>query len=168
MNVIGIVGWKDSGKTTLVTKLIETLTGQGLAVSTVKHAHHDFDVDQPGRDSHRHRMAGAREVLVSSARRWALMHEHRGAPEPGLDELLPHLSAVDLVIVEGFKTAGHDRIEVVRGTPEMALLAETDPHIVAVASDRPRPGVSVPVLPLDDVSAIAAFIRTHCGLEVGS
>jgi len=165
MKIIGIVGWKNSGKTTLVTQLVASLTARGFDVSTVKHAHHDFDVDQEGRDSHRHRRAGAREVLVSSARRWALMHELRGQAEPGLEDLLAHLTSVDLVIVEGFKSGTHEKIEVVRKKTEEPLLAESDPRIVAIASACNLPESQLPLLDLDDVEAVAGFICDHCGLD---
>ena len=164
MKVIGIVGWKNSGKTTLVTKLVEHLTLQGLQISTVKHGHHDFDIDQEGRDSHRHRSAGASEVLISSARRWALMHELKGEPEPDLAQLLPHLSAVDLVIVEGFKTGAHDKIEVVREQTLEPLLADTDQNIIAIASAVELPSSHVPILNLNNVESVATFICAHCQL----
>ena len=163
--VIGIVGWKDSGKTTLVVRLVEHFAAGGLRVSTVKHAHHSVDPDQPGKDSWRHREAGAQEVLLATAARYALFHELRGEPEPPLDELLARLAPADLVIVEGFKRFAHPKIEVhraVRGTP---LLAQKDPAIVAVASDEPLPGLHVPVLGLDDIAGIAALIRRR--LELG-
>lgn len=153
--VIGIVGWKNNGKTTLVVRLVDHLVRRGLAVSTVKHAHHSVDVDQPGKDSWRHREAGAREVVLATARRWALIHELRDEPEPPLEAILAKLAPVDLVIVEGFKRFPQPKIEVhrrERGTP---LLARDDPTIVAVASDEPLPGLSVPVLDLDDIEAIA-------------
>ncbi len=165
MKVIGIVGWKNSGKTTLVTKLVANLTAKGVKVSTVKHAHHDFDVDHEGRDSHRHRSAGASEVLISSARRWALMHELRGQEEPDLDALLARLSKVDLVIVEGFKTASHEKIEVVREKTDEPLLADKDPNIVAIASAVDLRAGDVPVLNLSDVEEVAGFICSHCHLR---
>lgn len=153
--VIGIVGWKNNGKTTLVVRLVDHLVRRGLAVSTVKHAHHSVDVDQPGKDSWRHREAGATEVVLATARRWALIHELREEVEPSLDDILAKMTEVDLVIVEGFKRFGQPKIEVhrrERGTP---LLARDDPTIVAVASDEPLQGLSVPVLDLDDIEAIA-------------
>lgn len=164
LNVLGIAGWSGSGKTTLVTRLIPELTARGFSVSTVKHAHHDFDIDQPGKDSFAHRAAGAREVMVGSAARWALMHELRGAAEPTLDQLLAKLGPVDLVLVEGFKTEGHDKIEVVRTGSRHPPLYPTTPSVVAVASDRPLPDAARPVLDLDDTAAIADFIAAHCGL----
>ena len=163
--IFGLAGWSGSGKTTLVTRLLPELTRRGLAVSTLKHAHHAFDVDQPGKDSWRHRAAGATEVMISSARRWALMHEHRGAPEATLQELVRHMSPVDLLLVEGFKDQPHAKLEVHRPALGKPLLCRGDPHIVAVASDTPITGVAVPVLALDDVAAIARFILAHFRLE---
>ena len=164
MKRIGFAGWSGSGKTTLLVRLIPELTGRGLTVSTVKHAHHSFDVDQPGKDSHAHRAAGATEVMVASAHRWALMREHRGAPEPTLDMLAAQMNPVDLLLVEGFKHEAHDKVEVFRRGLGKPLLAPDDPHIVAVASDGTAPDVAVPVLALDDTAAIAGFILDHCGL----
>jgi len=166
VKVIGISGWSGSGKTTLVTRLLPVLVERGLRVATVKHAHHDFDVDTPGKDSYEHRAAGASEVLVASAKRWALMHEHRdeAEAEPRLDELLPRLGEADLVLVEGFKHEGHDKIEVCREGSRRAPLYPGDRSVVAVASDRPLGDAGRPVLDLDDVQAIADFICRHCGL----
>ena len=155
MRVIGIAGWSGAGKTTLLAKLIPCLTGRGLRVSTVKHAHHAFDVDQPGKDSHTHRIAGATEVLVSSANRWALVHELRGSPEPALPALLAKLAPADLVIVEGFKHGAHPKLEVYRAAVGRPPLHPDDPHIVAVASDAPVPDARVPVVRLEDVDAVA-------------
>src|SRR6516164_8638206 len=135
MRIIGLAGWSGSGKTTLLAKVIPRIVARGLKVSTLKHAHHGFDVDQPGKDSHSHRMAGATEVLVSSANRWALVHELRGAPEPTLPELLKKLSPVDLVIIEGFKREGHPKLEVHRALVGKPLLHPDDPHIIAIAAD---------------------------------
>jgi molybdopterin-guanine dinucleotide biosynthesis protein B len=155
MRVIGIAGWSGAGKTTLLAKLIPRLVARGVRVSTVKHAHHGFDVDQPGKDSHTHRTAGASEVLVSSARRWALVHELRGAAEPSLPQLLGKLAPADLVIVEGFKHGSHPKLEVYRAALGKPLLHPDDPHIVALASDAPVPAARVPVVALDDVDAVA-------------
>ena len=155
MRVIGIAGWSGAGKTTLLAKLIPRLTARGVSVSTVKHAHHGFDVDQPGKDSHTHRMAGATEVLVSSARRWALVHELRGGAEPSLAQLLGKLAPVDLVIVEGFKHGAHPKLEVHRAAIGKPLLHPDDSWIVAVASDVPLPGTELPVISLDDIETIA-------------
>ena len=154
MRVIGMAGWSGAGKTTLLSKLIPRLVARGLRVSTVKHAHHDFDLDQPGKDSHVHRHAGATEVLISSARRFALVHELRGAAEPTLAELLAKLAPVDLVIVEGFKRGPHPKLEVFRAAVGKPLLHPDDPHIVAIASARPLVTATVPVVDLDDIDAI--------------
>jgi molybdopterin-guanine dinucleotide biosynthesis protein B len=164
MKVMGLAGWSGSGKTTLMMRLLPELIGRGFTVSTMKHAHHNFDIDQPGKDSYVHRSAGATEVVVSSANRWALMHEHRGAPEPTAVELMRHMTPVDLLIIEGFKREPHPKIEVYRGANGKPLLHPEDPHIVAVASDKPLPGIELPVLPLDDIKAIADFVIGHCGL----
>jgi molybdopterin-guanine dinucleotide biosynthesis protein B len=161
MRVFGIAGWSGSGKTTLVVRLLPELIRRGLTVSTVKHAHHGFDVDQPGKDSWEHRQAGATEVMVSSANRWALMHEHRGAPEATLDELLQRMSPVDLVLVEGFKRHPHPKLEVHRPSLGKPLLCREDPHVVAVASDARLDDLPVPLLDLDAVPAIADFIVAH-------
>src|SRR5690625_2697441 len=171
MKVIGLAGWSGSGKTTLVCKLIPALRKRGLTVSTVKHAHHDFDIDTPGKDSYEHRAAGASEVLVSSAKRWALMHELRDAPEPGVEELLSMMSPVDLVIVEGFKREGHEKLEVWRRSVKKPLLASEDSRILAICSDGPVPEAEklpqgpLPVLDLDDVEAIADFLVSRLVLK---
>lgn len=164
MRIYGVVGWKNTGKTGLMERLVAEITRRGLAVSTVKHAHHSVDVDQPGRDSHRHREAGAREVLLASRRRWALMHELRDAPEPALDDLLPRLSPADLVLVEGYKSAGHPKLETYRSAVGRPLLATTDPTVRAVASDTTHEGLPVPRLDLDDTAAIADFVLREVGL----
>jgi molybdopterin-guanine dinucleotide biosynthesis protein B len=156
--VIGLAGWSGSGKTTLLAKLLPLLVARGRVVSTIKHAHHAFDVDQPGKDSHAHRLAGAREVLVSSAKRWALMHELRGEAEPTLAELLPHLSPADLVMVEGFKTHNHAKLEVHRAAVGKPLLHPGDSDIVALASDTRPPGLKLPYADLADVEAIADLV----------
>jgi len=167
--IIGIAGWKGSGKTTLVTRLLPVLTGRGFSVSTVKHAHDGFEVDRPGKDSHRHRAAGAVESVVSSATRWALVHELRGREEPTLDELIARMSRVDLLIVEGFKRLSHAKIEVHRPALGHPLLAAGDPAVVAIASDGPVDNERLadagrPVLDLNAPEAVADFICTHCGL----
>jgi molybdopterin-guanine dinucleotide biosynthesis protein B len=164
MKLFGLRGWSGSGKTTLLVRLIPELVGRGLRVSTVKHAHHGFDVDQPGKDSHRHREAGATEVMVSSARRFALMHERRWGEEATLEELLARMSPVDLVLVEGYKEASHDKLEIWRAATGKPLLAPSDRHVVAVATTDPLPPQRVPVLGLDDVRGIADFIVRHCAL----
>jgi molybdopterin-guanine dinucleotide biosynthesis protein B len=167
MRVFGLAGWSGSGKTTLVTRLVPELARRGLTVSTVKHAHHDFDIDQPGKDSWRHREAGAREVMVASAHRWALMREHRGAPEPTLEALIQRMAPVDLLLVEGFKREPLAKLEVHRPALGKPLLCREDPHIVAVASDGAIDGLAVPLFALDDIAGIAAFIVGHCGLRAG-
>ncbi len=163
MKLYGVTGWKNAGKTTLVARLVTEFTTRGLTVSTIKHASHGFDLDQPGTDSHQHRAAGAREVLISSGRRWALMHELAGE-EPGLDDLLPHLSPVDLVLVEGFKNAPHPKIEAHRAMTGHPLIAMDNRSIRAVAADSEIETGGLPRLPLDDTAAIADFIATELGL----
>ena len=158
MRLIGLAGWSGSGKTTLLAKLIPVLIARGRTVSTLKHAHHEFDIDKPGKDSHTHRLAGATEVLISSARRWALMHELRDEPEPLLRDLLPRLTSVDLVIVEGYKSQSHPKLEVHRAAVCKPLLYPNDPHIVAVASDTRPPDLKLPFAALDDVEAIADLV----------
>jgi len=148
----------------LMMRLLPELIGRGLTVSTMKHAHHNFDIDQPGKDSYVHRSAGATEVVVASVNRWALMHENRGAPEPSAAELIRHMTPVDLLIIEGFKREPHPKIEVYRQANGKPLIHPDDPHIVAVASDTALPQVALPVLPLDDIGAIADFVQRHCGL----
>ena len=162
MRLIGLSGWSGAGKTTLLTRLIPCLAGRGIAVSTIKHAHHSFDVDVPGKDSWEHRRAGARQVLVSSAQRWALMTELRGAPEPGLPALLRQLAPVDLVIVEGFKFDPHPKIEVHRGANGKPWRHPEDPAIRAIASDvLPPAGCALPWAHLDDVERIADLALEH-------
>lgn len=158
MRVIGLAGWSGAGKTTLLTRLIPHFVAEGLRVSTIKHAHHNFDVDVPGKDSWSHREAGATEVLVSSGRRWALMHELRGAPEPPLRELLARMSPVDLVIVEGYKTDTHHKIEVHRAANGKPLLFPRDPAIVGVVTDE-NIQTRLPTAHLDDIPAIVAMIH---------
>jgi len=160
MKTFGFAGWSGSGKTTLIEKLLPLFVKRGLRVSLIKHAHHTFDVDVPGKDSYRHRHAGAAEVLVSSSRRWALMHELRGAPEPSFAEQVKHLSPCDLLIVEGFKHAPIPKLEVWRASTGEPLLHPNDSHIVAVASDG-RVETRLPLLDLNDAPAIAEFIVRH-------
>jgi molybdopterin-guanine dinucleotide biosynthesis protein B len=155
MRVIGLAGWSGAGKTTLLAKLIPELNRRGLSVSTVKHAHHAFDIDRPGKDSFEHRRAGASEVLIASARRWALVHELRGEEEPPLADLLRRLSPVDLVVVEGFKACAHPKIEVFRQGNGKPLLYGQAPAIRAIAADVPLAGLPVPVVDLNDVDAVA-------------
>ena len=160
MRMIGLAGWSGAGKTTLLTKLIPVLVARGLRVSTIKHAHHEFDIDQPGKDSWQHRQAGATEVMVASARRWALMHELRDAPQPSLAELLAHLAPADLVLVEGFKSGPHPKIEVHRTANAKPYLHPGDPAIIAIATDSDDQ-LPLPTVKLDDASAIAAQILAH-------
>ncbi|MBY0430885.1 MAG: molybdopterin-guanine dinucleotide biosynthesis protein B [Rhodospirillales bacterium] len=166
MRIMGVAGYSGSGKTTLIIRLVPLLKARGLSVSTIKQAHPDFDMDKPGKDSHRHREAGAREVLVTSARRWALLHELEG--EPVMDDLVGRLSPVDIVIVEGFRTWPHPRIEVHRPALGKPLLQPEDPNVVAVASDAALTGLPVPVLPLDDAAALCEFVLSHCRLEASA
>ena len=161
MRVIGLAGWSGSGKTTLLTKVIPRIVARGLTASTLKHAHHAFDVDQPGKDSHSHRMAGATEVLVASSRRWALVHELRAEPEPVLATLLGKLAPVDLVLIEGYKRQRHPKLEVYRAAIGKPLLHPEDPAIVAIASDAPLPAAGVPVVDLDDVDGIVDILLRH-------
>jgi molybdopterin-guanine dinucleotide biosynthesis protein B len=158
MRIIGIAGWSGSGKTTLLTRVIPRLVARGLKVSTLKHAHHKFDIDKPGKDSYAHREAGATEVLIMSTNRYALMHELRGAPEPGVAELLARLSPVDLVIVEGWKVAHYAKIEVYRQEVGKPPLHPDDPYIIAIASDVPLPDAGRPVVALSDLEAIVALM----------
>jgi molybdopterin-guanine dinucleotide biosynthesis adapter protein len=164
MRVLGLAGWSGSGKTTLMTALIPEFVSRGITVSTIKHAHHSFDVDQPGKDSWRHRQAGAQEVMVASAHRWALMSELRGAAEPSLDELLERMNLVELVLVEGFKRHAHPKIEVYRQALGKPLLHPDDPCVVAIAADQIQRDFAVPFLPLSDPGAIAAFVLRHEGM----
>ena len=161
MRIIGLAGWSGSGKTTLLTKVIPRIVARGLKVSTVKHAHHSFDMDRPGKDSHSHRMAGATEVLVGSANRWAVVHELRGEAEPTLPALLRKASPVDLVLVEGYKGESHPKLEVYRAANGKPLLHPGDPAIVAVASDTPLSGVRIPVLDLNDIEGITDILLRH-------
>lgn len=158
MRIIGLAGWSGSGKTTLVTKLIPLLLARGVRVSTVKHAHKGFDIDLPGKDSHRHRTAGATEVFVASGLRWALVHELRDEPEPDLAEIIPMMAPVDLLIVEGFKRHRHPKIEVYRQEVGKPLLHPDDDYIVAIASDVPLPEAPIPVIALEDVGRITDAI----------
>jgi molybdopterin-guanine dinucleotide biosynthesis protein B len=161
MRIIGLAGWSGSGKTTLVTGVIPVLTRRGLKVATVKHAHHEFDTDQPGKDSWLHRRAGASEVAIVSSRRWAIVHELSGEPEPPLADILEKLSPVDLVIVEGFKRHSHPKLEVFRAAVGKPLLHPDDDCIVAVATDAALPQAEVPVLMLDDLDGIANVLQAE-------
>lgn len=163
MRLYGVVGWKNAGKTGLMERLVAEITGRGFSVSTVKHAHHVFDVDQPGKDSHRHRVAGATEVLLSSRRRFALMHELREEAEPDLDFLLGKLAPVDLVLIEGYKRDNHPKVEAFRAETGNSLIALNDSTIKAVASNTALE-IDRPVFDLDDTVAIADFVLTEVGL----
>ena len=163
--IFGITGWKNSGKTTLTAALVTELTRRGWRVSTVKHAHHAFDIDKEGTDSFRHRAAGASEVAIVSGNRWALMHELRGEAEPSLDMVLSRLAPCDLVLVEGYKRENHPKIEVRRREArDTAPLASGDPGIVAIASDHTLDAGALPLFQLDDVMAIADFVERQSGL----
>ncbi len=161
MRIIGLAGWSGSGKTTLITKMLPVLIGRGCKVSTLKHAHHGFDLDQPGKDSFMHRAAGASEVLISSARRWAVLHELRDEAEWDMTALLEKVSPVDLILVEGFKRENFPKIEVYRAANGKPLLHGEDDSIVAIASDTPLPDVAVPVINLNDIEAVADAVLKH-------
>ena len=163
MRVYGVVGWKNAGKTGLMERLVTNITGRGLTVSTIKHAHHSFDVDHPGKDSHRHRVAGATEVMLASRNRFALMHELRDEDEPDLTLLLGKLAPVDLILIEGYKRDLHPKIEAHRGETGNTLIAPDDPTIRAVASDVPLT-LNCTVFDLNDTQAIASFILAEVGL----
>ena len=165
MKIFGVTGWKNSGKTGLMERLITEFTARGLSVSSIKHAHHSFDIDHPGRDSYRHRDAGARQVLLASRNRWALMHELRDEDEPSLGDLLKQLSPVDLVLIEGYKRDRHPKIEAHRKETGQPLIAPEDETIVAVASDA-SVAIDRPVLDLNDTALIANFIAQHLELDV--
>jgi len=161
MRIIGLAGWSGSGKTTLVTKLIPRLIARGLKVSTLKHAHHGFDLDQPGKDSFFHRAAGATEVIISSAKRWAVLHELRDEREWDLHALVAKMSPVDLVLVEGFKRDAFPKLEIHRAENNKPLIHPHDPHVVAIASDIMLPQAKVPVVHLDDIEVIADLLLKH-------
>jgi molybdopterin-guanine dinucleotide biosynthesis protein B len=163
MKIYGIIGWKNAGKTSLMERLVAHITGLGFTVSTVKHVHHDVDLDQPGKDTFRHRAAGATETVLASAHRFALMREHRG-PEPELPAILSRLAPVDLVLVEGYKRDAHPKVEVWRTDTNQPLIQPNDPLICAVATDAALPPLTVPVLDLNDTAAVAAFILQETGL----
>ena len=163
MKIFGFAGWSGSGKTTLIEQLIPLIVARGVKVALIKHAHHTFDVDQPGKDSYRHRHAGCTEVLVSSSRRWVLMHELKGEPEPGFAELIEHVSPCDLLLVEGYKREKVPKLEVYRAAVGEPLLHPHDTDIVAIASDQ-RLETRLPQLDLNAPPAIADFILRHVGL----
>ncbi len=169
MRLYGVIGWKNAGKTTLVERLVAEISGRGFTVSTLKHTHHGVDVDRPGKDSHRHRAAGAHQVILASSARWALMTELRGAPETSLEALIAKLDPVDLILVEGWKRDGHPKIEAWRAATGQPLIARDDPTVRAIATnDAPeiRPATSRPVIGLDDIPAIAEFILRDVGLAM--
>jgi len=168
MKIFGMVGWRDSGKTTLMENLLPELIQRGLEVSTIKHTHHGFDIDKPEKDSYKHRNAGAREVLVTSSVRWALMHELHGDPEEAVEAMIARMEPVDLLLIEGFKKNEHKKMEIHRPSKGRPLLCQDDPNIVMVASDGPLPEVSLPVLDLGDTPAIADFIIKYCRLAEGA
>ena len=165
MKILGLGGWSGAGKTTLLSKLIPELIRRGVSVSTMKHAHHGFDVDQPGKDSYVHRQAGATEVLIASEKRWALMHELRQSSELNAADLAKHMSPVDLLLVEGFKREPHDKLEIYRAENGKPLLSTDDATYVAILSDTAVNDTSLPVIDLHDIAAIADFIVKHCALK---
>jgi molybdopterin-guanine dinucleotide biosynthesis protein B len=164
MKVFGFAGWSGSGKTTLIESLIPRFIAQGLRVSLIKHAHHNFDIDRPGKDSYRHRAAGCKEVMVASAHRWVIMHELRGAPEPTLEEQIARMAPCDLLLVEGFKFDPIPKLEIFRAANGKAPLHPDDPHIVALATDRPF-DTPLPQFDLNDHDAIAEFVLVHHGFK---
>ena len=164
MNIFGVTGWKNAGKTGLMERLVTEITGRGFTVSTLKHAHHSFDVDHPGKDSHRHRVAGASQVLLASGTRWALMTELRDEPEPTLADLIAKLDPVDLLLVEGYKRDTHPKIEAFRTQTGNPLIALNDPTIKAIATDTPL-DINRPQFDLDNTTAVADFILAQVGLQ---
>jgi molybdopterin-guanine dinucleotide biosynthesis protein B len=165
MRVFGIAGYKNSGKTTLVVALLRELTARGYKIATVKHAHHDFDIDHPGKDSHQHREAGANEVMVASSRRWAHIKELVDEPEPNLADLLKHVGDVDLILVEGYKHGDHPRLEVRRAGQKEPVLAASNPEICAVVTDEALSDLTVPLFDRADTAGIADFIEQRVGLR---
>ena len=165
MKIFGFAGFSGSGKTTLIEQLIPLFVARGLRVSLIKHAHHSFDVDQPGKDSYRHRHAGASEVLITSSRRWVLMHELRGEAEPSIDDVVRRMSPCDLLLVEGFKRSAIPKLEIYRSVVGEPLLHPHDAHIVAIATDAPL-ATHLPVLDLNRPEAVAEFVLKHVGLHL--
>ena len=165
MKIFGLTGWSGSGKTTLIVKLLPELIGRGIKVSTIKHSHHSFDLDREGKDSFRHRQAGASEVLVSSSKRWALMHELRGDAEPSMEDLIKHVTPVDLLLIEGFKQHKHDKLEIYRESIDKPLRCIEDDDIVAVACDKTIEGLHIPVINLNETTVVVDFIIEYCGLK---
>jgi molybdopterin-guanine dinucleotide biosynthesis protein B len=163
MKVFGFAGWSGSGKTTLIEHLVPRFVAQGLTVSLIKHAHHDFDIDKPGKDSYRHREAGCKEVMIASDRRWVIMHELRGAPEPTLEQQIARMAPCDLLLIEGYKHYPMPKLEIFRAANGKPALHPDDPHVVAIASDRAFSS-KLPQFALDDHDAIAEFVLAHVGL----
>ena len=164
MKKFGLAGWSGSGKTRLIMRLLPELIGRDYSVPTIKHAHHDFDIDKPGKDSFEHRQAGALEVMISSGKRWALMHENRAAPEPDAEALIKEMAPVDLILIEGFKDEAHPKLEIHRNENGKPLLYPNDPNIVAIATDEPLE-TNLPLLDINDILSIADFIESHCALK---
>jgi molybdopterin-guanine dinucleotide biosynthesis protein B len=164
--IFGVIGWKNSGKTTLMARLVEEFTTRGFSVSAIKHAHHSFDIDHPGRDSHRFREAGARQVALVSPKRWALMHELRGEEKPDFTEILAHIGPCDLVLVEGYKGGPFPKIEA-RSSRSLTqdTLSDDDQQIVAIASEGEMDTGALPGFDVNDIAGIADFIASHLGLE---
>ena len=170
MKILGLAGWSGSGKTTLLKNLLPELIKRGTSVSTIKHSHHNFDIDKKGKDSYIHRAAGAYEVMIASTNRWALMHEIRNAPEPNLSQLISQMTPVDLLIIEGFKFDNYQKIEIIRSNFKKPLLALNDKNIIAIASDIPSNniifnGLNIPILDLNDMILLADFISDNLGLN---
>jgi molybdopterin-guanine dinucleotide biosynthesis adapter protein len=165
MKTFGMIGWSGSGKTTLIIQLIPELIGRGFSVSSMKHTHHNFDIDKPGKDSFEHRVAGAKQVLITGTKRWALLNENRDQEEPDIDALLAKMDPVDLVLIEGFKQHPHYKMEVFRPSVEKPLLALEDSSVVAVATDEEVDSGGLPIVDLNDVAAVADFIIKFCDLE---
>jgi len=165
MKTFGMIGWSGSGKTTLIIQLIPELIGRGYSVSSMKHTHHNFDIDKPGKDSYEHRVAGAKQVLITGTKRWALLNENRDQDESSIDDLLAKMDPVDLVLIEGFKKHPHSKMEVYRPSVERPLLALEDKSVVAIATDEQVEGGGLPVIDLNNVGAVADFIIEFCGLE---
>ena len=167
MKIFGLIGWSGSGKTTLIRLLIPELISNGFRVSSMKHTHHNFDIDKPGKDSYEHRVAGAHQVMITGAKRWALLNENRDQAEPTIDELLARMDDVDIILIEGFKNFSHPKLEVFRPSVGRDMIALEDTSIVAVATDEEVSIDRVPVLDLNDVPAVARFIIDHCELPKG-
>jgi len=165
MKTFGMIGWSGSGKTTLIIQLIPELISRGYSVSSMKHTHHNFDIDQPGKDSYEHRVAGAKQVLITGTKRWALLNENRDQGESTIEELLAKMEPVDIVLIEGFKKYPHSKMEVFRPSVERTLLAREDKSVVAIATDEQVDGGGLPVIDLNDVAAVADFIIAFCELE---